>query len=161
MPGEIYGTPDELAKGIQNPFKPWVTPPQAADALREQELIKKIEEMKAKSAPPPLAGAKYDADKPQWALLPYDAINEIVKVLDYGAKKYAARNWEAGIAWSRVFSALMRHAWKWRQGENKDEETGISHLAHCGCCIVFLIAYELRGMKTFDDRPVGKEATNG
>lgn len=63
-----------------------------------------------------------------------------------------ARNWEKGIAYSRVFAALMRHMWAWWRGEDKDAETGLSHLWHAGCCISFLIAFEQRGIGP-DDRP--------
>lgn len=61
------------------------------------------------------------------------------------------RNWEQGMSWGRVFAALMRHMWAWWRGEDKDPETGESHLWHAGCCIAFLIAYEARGVGT-DDR---------
>lgn len=62
-----------------------------------------------------------------------------------------ARNWEAGMDWSRVFSALQRHTWAWWGGEDKDPETGFSHLEHAACCIMFLNAYEQRGIGK-DDR---------
>jgi len=97
-------------------------------------------------------GHKDDTGKDPWGLAPWDAFGAIVKVLHFGAKKYAARNWEAGMAWSRPFDALMRHMTAWWQGEAKDKETGFSHLWHAGCCIAFLIAYEMRGKGT-DDRP--------
>lgn len=95
---------------------------------------------------------KYDAGKRPWHLLPPDAIEEVLDVLDYGQKKYQPRGWEAGMDWSRVFSALMRHMWAWWGGEAKDSETGKSHLAHAGCCILFLLSYEKRN-KGKDDRP--------
>ena len=96
---------------------------------------------------------KKDADKLMWNLLPWDAIEEVVKVLNHGASKYDCRNWEKGLLWSRFFSASIRHMVSWFQfGENKDEESGISHLAHAICCLLFLLAYQLR--KTdYDDRP--------
>jgi hypothetical protein len=56
------------------------------------------------------------------------------------------------MSWSRPFSALQRHLAAWWEGECVDPETGMSHLWHAGCCIIFLIAYELRGCGT-DDRP--------
>jgi hypothetical protein len=96
-------------------------------------------------------GVKYDADKDPWHLLPTDAIREVVKVLAFGANKYAARNWENGMAFSRCYSASLRHLTAWWEGEDKDPETGISHLAHAMCCIMFLLAYALRGTGT-DDR---------
>lgn len=100
-----------------------------------------------------MEGKKLDDGKLPWHLLPGDAVEEIVSILDFGAKKYAPRNWEKGMSWSRVFSALMRHMWAWWGGENVDKETGKSHLAHAGCCILFLIAFEKRKSGT-DDRPV-------
>lgn len=97
-------------------------------------------------------GRKDDGAKDPWHLAPWDAFCAIVRVMRFGAEKYGTRNWEQGMAWSRPFSALMRHLTAWWSGEAKDAETGYSHLWHAGCCIVFLIAYELRGIGQ-DDRP--------
>lgn len=95
---------------------------------------------------------KKDFGKLPWHLFPYDAAEEIVKVLDFGAKKYSARGWEVGMDWSRVYSALMRHMFAWFFRRGTDPDTGLSHLAHAGCCILFLIAYEKRKVGN-DDRP--------
>lgn len=97
-------------------------------------------------------GIKYDKDKIRWDLVPYDAVSEIAKVLTYGAVKYAPRNWERGMSWSRVFGALQRHLTSWFQGKDIDSETGLSHLAHAGCCLLFLLAWESRNHGA-DDRP--------
>lgn len=106
--------------------------------------------------PPPAqeaAGLKYDEGKPGLHLLPPDALFAITSILDYGAKKYAPRNWEKGMQWGRVYRATLSHLFKWWMGDTVDEDTGKSHLWHAGCCILFLIAYELRGIGT-DDRPI-------
>lgn len=97
-------------------------------------------------------GRKDDAGKDPWGLLPFDAVREIVRVLAFGRGKYGARNWEAGMDWSRPFDAMMRHLTAWWQGESKDWETNTSHLANAGCCLLFLLAYEIRGIGK-DDRP--------
>lgn len=97
-------------------------------------------------------GRKDDTGKEPWHLFPFDAADEIVKVLQFGANKYEERNWERGMDWNRPFGALIRHMWRWWHGEDKDEETGLSHLAHAGCCILFLLAYEKRGVGV-DNRP--------
>lgn len=97
-------------------------------------------------------GRKDDIGKDPWDLAPWDAFRSIVLVLGFGARKYAPRNWERGMAWSRLYAAVLRHLTAWWQGEKNDPETGHSHLAHAGCCICFLIAFELRGSGT-DDRP--------
>lgn len=95
---------------------------------------------------------KFDDGKDPWHLVPWDAVKGIVKVLGFGARKYSERNWEKGMDWSRCYGALTRHLTAWWQGEDKDSETGYSHLWHAGCSLFFLIAYEERGVGK-DDRP--------
>lgn len=97
-------------------------------------------------------GVKFDEGKTRIELFPGDVLFAISDILTSGAVKYEARNWELGMDWSRPFGALMRHMWKWWQGEGLDAETGKSHLWHAGCCIAFLIAYEMRNVGK-DDRP--------
>lgn len=97
-------------------------------------------------------GVKFDANKVRMDLLPPELLFAVSDILDFGAKKYAARNWEQGMDWGRVYGALQRHLWAWWGGENKDVETDKSHLWHAGCCIAFLIAYEERNLGK-DDRP--------
>jgi hypothetical protein len=95
---------------------------------------------------------KDDVGKDPWHLLPFDALRSISKVLAFGAEKYTPRNWEKGMDWERPFAACLRHLAAWHEGEHADAETGFSHLWHAGCCILFLIAYELR-QTGVDTRP--------
>ena len=103
-------------------------------------------------------GAKYDGEKTRWELLPYDAIEEVARVYTMGAHKYADRNWEKGIAYSRILGALQRHLTAWYQGERYDPENGQPHLASVVWNGLALLAYELRGMNAgeFDDRPISE-----
>lgn len=96
-------------------------------------------------------GTKHDAGKVPVGLLPWPALKEIAKVLDFGRKKYSAHNWRGGFLWSRLYDACQRHLWAWNEGEDKDPETGLTHLAHAGCCIMFLLTHELLGLGE-DDR---------
>ena len=98
-------------------------------------------------------GTKHDTDKDPWDLLPWDAMCEIVKILAFGAKKYAPRNWEQGIGYSRLFAATQRHITSWWARQDNDLETGRSHLAHAACCVCFLLTFALRGRTDLDDRP--------
>lgn len=101
-------------------------------------------------------GHKDDAGKSRLDLVPPEAVFALGDVLGFGATKYKPRNWEKGINYGRVFGAAMRHLWAWWRGEQKDPETGFSHLWHALTCIAFLVAYESRGMDQFDDRPSSK-----
>lgn len=96
-------------------------------------------------------GIKHDGGKVRLELLPPEFLVATGLVLTFGAEKYGVRNWERGMKWSRVFGALMRHMWAWWGGEQRDPETGYSHLYHASACIAFLIAYEERGVGE-DDR---------
>lgn len=88
---------------------------------------------------------KLDNGKTDWSLLPIDSVEEILKVLEFGKNKYAAHNWckGDGFLWTRPLNACLRHLFAWARGEDKDPESGISHLAHAGCNILFLLHFTL------------------
>lgn len=91
-----------------------------------------------------VTGIKYDNDKPQWSLLPFKALKEVVDVLTYGAKKYAPDNWKkVPNAKQRYIDAGFRHFTAYAAGEKLDPETGKSHLAHAMCCLLYLLAFEI------------------
>lgn len=93
---------------------------------------------------PKIEGVKYDNDKPQWSLLPFKALREVVDVLTYGAKKYAPDNWKkVPDAKRRYIDAGFRHFTAYAGGEKLDPETGKSHLAHAMCCLLYLLAFEV------------------
>jgi hypothetical protein len=88
-------------------------------------------------------GKKFDQDKALWDLLPLKTVGKIVDVLTFGAKKYSPGNWKiVPNAEDRYFAALMRHLTAWQSGEKTDPESGMSHLAHAGCCLLFLLWFE-------------------
>jgi hypothetical protein len=103
-------------------------------------------------------GLKFDSGKSDVSLLSPVALIKIAQVMDFGKKKYAAHNWRKGLAWSRCIAAAMRHIFAYLGGEDKDPESGLSHLAHAGCCIMFLLEFE-ETRKDLDDRY--KEETTG
>lgn len=98
-----------------------------------------------------MSGTKYDAGKPRPELLSADALLAISQVLAAGAVKYDDNNWRGGFNWSRLIGAAYRHLLAFHNGEDKDPETGLSHLAHLGCCVMFLIEHQTRNLGK-DDR---------
>jgi hypothetical protein len=149
-------------------------------------------------------GVKYDQGKRDWTLLPWDGLEWVVKVLEYGAAKYtktvddpgAAINLFRGLhcscghsshplpSWAdwktvqevldrhdpacemrqrcevleeklvvsgrgnwrhvpnstyRYLKAMIRHIVAFCSGEINDPESGLPHLAHAGCCLLFLL----------------------
>ena len=99
-------------------------------------------------------GIKYDGGKDKWSLLHLESIQEIIKVLMYGEEKYThkvgsqtvsgADNWKMipDIPF-RYFNATQRHLWAWKSGERNDPESGLPHLAHAGCCVLFMLWAEI------------------
>lgn len=102
--------------------------------------------------PGPVEGVKFDEDKIPYHLIAPELLSAVAEILDFGARKYAPRNWEKGMAWHRPFRACLGHLWDWWRKAGPDPETGKSHLWHAACCIMFLVTYEARGIGT-DDRP--------
>jgi hypothetical protein len=88
-------------------------------------------------------GVKHDQDKPDYTLVPYKALDEVVKVLTYGSKKYSRDNWRH-VDPKRYEAAMMRHFSKYMQGEPIDPETGYHHIAHMACSVLFLLENELK-----------------
>ena len=97
------------------------------------------------------AGVKHDGGKPPLGLLPRYPLEETARVLDFGARKYSAHNWRNGIGHQRVVNAALRHIYAWNEGEDNDTETGLSHLAHALCEIMFALE-EHRTHPELDDR---------
>ena len=97
-----------------------------------------------------MEGIKYDGDKPRWELLPIYPVEETVKVLTYGAKKYDDDNWrKVKPLRQRYYAAALRHIFAWWKGEKLDPESGLHHLAHAICCLIFL----MEGVQYVSDSP--------
>ena len=93
-------------------------------------------------------GDKYDAGKPRWSLLPCGTIAQVVAVLEFGAARYEVDNWmHVPDAGRRYYDAAMRHIDAWLHGEKTDPESGLPHLAHAVCCLLFLIWFDDKGVK--------------
>lgn len=97
-------------------------------------------------------GTKYDSGKLPLELLSPIALEQIALVLAFGASKYSEWNWSKGLRLMRLFGALLRHMFAWMRGETNDPESGLPHLAHAGCCIMFMLHLSVT-MPHMDDRP--------
>ena len=96
-------------------------------------------------------GVKDDKGKDRWDLLPWDAVDVLVKVYTMGAAKYADRNWEKGMSWSRILGAMLRHMRdRVIKGEYLDKESGLPHFAHMAWCAITLLTYDMRKVGTDD-----------
>ena len=101
-------------------------------------------------------GRKLDTGKPIVGLMPPRAILEIARVMTFGATKYDAYNWCKGLKYVRLYSAAQRHLLSWLAGNDNDDETGISHLAHACCNLMMILEFEVNGRTDLDDRYRGE-----
>lgn len=83
------------------------------------------------------AGMKHDQSKEPLSLLSRTWLLGVSSVMAFGAKKYAPNNWRKGIERTRLISAALRHILAYNEGEDTDPETGLSHLDHASCCLMF------------------------
>ena len=85
-------------------------------------------------------------------LIPPRAMEKTAWVHHLGAKKYGAFNWrDTGVYSSTYVNAILRHLNAWRDGEDFDPESGISHIAHIACSCNILMDADYCG-KLVDDR---------
>lgn len=89
-----------------------------------------------------VTGQKFDQGKVRMDLIPFAPLEQIAKVLTYGAQKYAPDQWMlVPDAIPRYEAAMLRHITAYKKGEVNDPETGLPHLAHAGCCLMFLLHF--------------------
>lgn len=86
---------------------------------------------------------KHDAGKLRFDLIDPYFLEGLADVLTRGAAKYSPDNWKNCPApFERYYSALQRHLTAYAKGEQHDAETGLSHLYHAACCLMFLAYFE-------------------
>ena len=120
-------------------------------------MPEKLEFAMEHEMPPHVNGVRQEAvrdddGKAPIHLIPPEVFTALAAVYDFGAKKYAPRNWEKGMDWSRVYSSAMRHLLAFWSGEDFDEESGFPHVWHalwnCAALVCYLGTHPER-----DDRP--------
>lgn len=76
------------------------------------------------------------------------ALQRLARWYELGAKKYADRNWEKGIPFSRYMDSAMRHLTKYMMGMTDED-----HLAAAAWNITCIMHHEELGQMELDDLP--------
>lgn len=88
-------------------------------------------------------GNKFDGNgKLRTDLIPVEPLLALSAILTHGAKKYDDNNWKKGIKFSRVYGALLRHLWAHWLGNYEDSDSGMPHIWHAFCNLLFLVYYD-------------------
>jgi hypothetical protein len=111
----------------------------------------KIEEIEMKPTnPKDIAGSK---KAPVNSMIPGAVKAEIGVALLEGALKYGRHNYrQDGVRASVYYDAVGRHLDAWWEGEDVDEESGLSHITKAIAGLIILRDCSIRGMCN-DDRP--------
>lgn len=94
-------------------------------------------------------------------LVPAEFEEAIATHFGQGAKKYADRNWERGMEWSKCYASARRHLRKWWAGESFDVEDPkmpgyqAHHLIALAWNAIVLYCYETRNVGE-DDRVIAE-----
>jgi hypothetical protein len=73
---------------------------------------------------------RYNQGKPKWSLVHYKSLEPMVKVLMYGADKYAVDNWKKGLDRREILDSLQRHVTALMDGQEVDPESRLHHIGH-------------------------------
>lgn len=107
------------------------------------------EDIKKSKEPKDLSYGK----KPPLSLVPPSAIIYASKALEDGARKRSAYNWRnSKISIMQTLDKTLRHLYKYLDGQDEDEESGLPELSHAIADLCVLIdAIETDSVE--DDRP--------
>jgi hypothetical protein len=112
---------------------------------------------------------RYNQGKLKWSLVDFNSLEEMVKVLEYGAHKYSvfedkdgnlikgvdisveeaktlkcvrsgAHNWKLGMSKETIMNSLIRHIVA-LQNEDSDSESKCNHMGHVMCNAMFYLFY--------------------
>ena len=100
-------------------------------------------------------GERFNEGKLKWSLVSWRALEPMVQVLMFGAKKYAPNNWKKGVLYTETCESLQRHMNAFLEGEDNDKESKITHVGHILCNAMFL-SYMFLFRKDMDDRYIDK-----
>lgn len=95
---------------------------------------------------PTAAAWKADAGKVRLDLLPFAALEDVARVLEHGAEKYAPHAWRSQPeGHERYVRAALRHLHAHAGGVLLDPKSGLPHLAHAACSLLFALELPASG----------------
>ena len=80
---------------------------------------------------------RFNEGKPKWSYVHFKSLEPMVRVLEYGAQKYAPDNWKIGLDLDEILESLSRHLFALMDGEEFDKESGLPHIGHLMCNSMF------------------------
>ena len=133
---EIYKTIIELVNQLNSELGGVVDEYRDILYIGEAGKVKRIKEIDTDQS------AKADKGKLKLSLVNPQLVKAVAEVRMYGTEKYGdSENWRK-VEPKRYVDALYRHLLAYIEGNEVDEESGLSHLSHMACNISFLLDKE-------------------
>jgi hypothetical protein len=83
-------------------------------------------------------GNRYNEGKPRWwTLVDFEALEPMLRVLEFGATKYSDNQWKLGLEMDAIMDSLLRHLVAIQKGEELDPESQLPHIGHALCNLYF------------------------
>jgi len=100
----------------------------------EEERAKVVEHYQNVGKTQPVSST--GAQREKLGALPYDLVpfqemaDSFSRVAEFGAKKYSTWNWSLGLPRVQLIGSLLRHAFAYLRGEDRDKDSGLNHADH-------------------------------
>lgn len=85
---------------------------------------------------------RFNSGKLRWGLVDYTSLEEMLKVLEAGAIKYAPGNWQKGLHREEILESMQRHLIALFNGEEIDEDLGTHHMGNIMCNAMFYLYHK-------------------
>lgn len=101
------------------------------------------------------SGMRFNQGKLRWGLVHFKSIEPLVRVLEFGARKYDDHNWKKGLNKREILESMQRHIAALMDGEINDPESGLPHIGHIMCNAMF---YQYMADNGIDAPPLNKKS---
>lgn len=84
---------------------------------------------------------RHNEGKLDWTLIPFESLEEVVRVFAFGASKYGKENYQKGegLSLETYHQSMLRHLITSVKGESCDKESQLDHVAHLAAnCLMYL-----------------------
>ena len=86
-----------------------------------------------------MSATRNNVGKLRWDLVDWGSVEEMLKVLEFGAIKYNPENWKKGLNREEILESTQRHLIQLFQKEELDQESQLHHAGHVMCNMMFYL----------------------
>lgn len=126
--------------------------PDSTNLSSPQDEPERSSIMTPKTEVPATEAVKYDTGKPDFTLVPIEAMEMMAEGFAYGARKYRRSNYrQSGLEWTRLAAACLRHVYQWLFVSTIDAESGCNHIS-LALCSLAMLAFQIKNHPETDNR---------